>query len=494
MGTSDSRDRTWSGGVHGPRRPRRARRGASLAAALLSGLGCLDLLGNVDIDTTSAEINANKAGGDRDCPDAGLQAGTCVVRCEPGRTRCAESSLQRCNDAGDGWTPVNQCASAELCDALNAVCRPPLCGAGEHRCATDGTLQVCREDRRDFDVVSQCTSDAYCIATPGRERCLEVPCRAGRERCNGPQIERCREDRSGYDVVGAPCASAALCVEGEGDAARCTPQTCVPDTFACNGSSLTRCSDDANRYLVVENCGSPERCNAAQKRCVDPGATMCVVGEQRCMGNVLQRCNTSAAGFEPVDVCATAAQCDATAASCLPPMPGTDPLPDPTVLDGPAYDFVTSASTAVLGLGPMELRVPAQWSDVDRSPWTDATGIEIGPRFIASTDAARFTRNFDIPGVYFAATEAAPVEVAARLQQFDMSARCTASSDGEYEDELYTGTVRTYTSCGVTQATTSVVIALDKADARFVTVVIVTMTAGRDDVARGVIWDSFVAD
>jgi hypothetical protein len=413
------------------------------------------------------------------------------VRCEPGVQRCDDNLLQRCNVAGDGWELVDQCASAALCDAANPACGTPSCAASEYRCTTQGTLELCVADRTGFQFVQQCTSAAYCSAMPGREICTDTPCRAGRERCNGSQIEKCRVDRSGYDVVGAPCASAALCVEGESDVARCEAPNCVPGTFVCDGARLSRCSDDANRFLVINECAAPELCLAEQQRC---GETACSAGAQRCVSNVLQRCKADQSGFDPIEVCASAALCDPTAAGCLTTAPPADPLPGPSVLDGADYDYVDATSSALLGLGPLQVRLPAQWSNVDRSPWTDAAGTTLGPRLIASTDTARFASNFDIPGVYFAATEAAPVDVAARQQEFDLSSRCTAGGSEDYSDDLYTGTAKTWTNCGVTKATTSVVVALDKQDARFVTVVIVTMTAARDRQAKDRIWNSFVAD
>lgn len=460
--------------------------GTRLAATSVILLGgCLDLLGDVNVDP----IRQDTLPAYPECSDADVAAGTCVVRCEPGRVRCGENLLQRCNEAGNGWVLIDQCASAALCDAEAVLCEPPACGEREHRCTETGERQQCNADRTDFELVERCRSAAFCSAVPGRSQCEGTECRAGRQRCNGPQIEVCREDRSGYDPVGEPCASAVLCVEGAGDVASCTPPTCTPGLFACDGAQLTRCSDDANSFIAINQCATPELCLAAEQRCAEP---LCDIGEQRCSDNVLERCNAARNAFAPVETCASASACDPTAPACLTGQ--TDPLPDPTVLDGPNYTFVDTNSPAVLGLGPMRLRVPTQWTDVDRSAWTNAAGVPIGPRFIASTDAARFARNFDIPGVYFAATAEAPVEVAARLREFDLSTRCTADDNQTYEDELYRGRVETWTNCGVTNATTSVVVALDKETESFVTVVIVTILAQRDQTARREIWDSFVAD
>jgi hypothetical protein len=463
--------------------------GARVAAAglLLLG-GCLDLLGDVNVDPVQGS-SPNLPW--EDCSDAGLADGSCVVSCPPGILRCNDRFLQRCNESGDGWTIADQCASAALCDDDRLRCNIAVCSEREHRCTESGELQECNAERTGFEFKEQCRSPAHCSAVSGRSQCNGAACNPGRQRCNGPQIEVCRADRSGYDVVGQPCASAALCVEGAGDLASCTPPACTPGEFACDGSQLTRCSDDANRFVTVDECATPGLCQAAQQRCAP---ALCGIGQQRCTDNLLERCNAARDAYVPVQTCASASACDPAQPECLGGPPVTDPPPDPSVLNGPAYEFVGASSTEVLGLGPMTLRVPAQWADVDRSAWTTAAGTTIGPRFIASTDAARFARNFDIPGVYFAATAAAPVEVAASQRDFDLSTRCTAGASLNYEDELYQGSEQRWTSCGSTNASTSVVVALEKDASSFVTIVIVTTVAARDEEAKEEIWESFIAD
>jgi hypothetical protein len=492
MGTSDWTDRKRGGLIEMRSRSlsQPMKHGVRLAASsvLLLG-GCLDLLGDVNVDPIRQDTFPNLPW--EDCPDAGLAAGTCVVRCQPGIARCNDILLQRCNDTGDGWVLADQCATAGLCDVENVRCVRAACGEREHRCTASGELQQCKLDRTGFEFKEQCLSPAFCDAVTGRSQCNGAECNAGRQRCNGPQIEVCRDDRSGYDVLGESCASAALCVEGPGDVAACTPAACTPGTFACDGTQLNRCSDDANRFITIDECATPELCLVAEQRCVAP---FCGIGQQRCTGAVLERCNAARDAYALVQTCSSAATCDATQPQCLTTPPVEDPPPDPAVLNGPDYDFVATSTPAVLNLGPMTLRVPAQWSDIDRSAWTNPAGTAIGPRFIASSSAARFARNFDIPGVYFAATAVAPIEVAARQREFDLSARCTAGASMTYEDELYQGTEQRWTNCGSTKATTSVVVALEKDASSFVTVVIVTMVAARDEAARLEVWDSFIAD
>jgi hypothetical protein len=452
------------------------------------GGGCLDLIGDVDVNGESTSVQRNGTAGE-DCPDAGAAAGACVVRCEPNRPRCSDNLLQRCNESGDGWVLLDQCGSSALCDEVAVSCATPACAPREHRCTPSGGLEACNTERTGFSQIETCLSAAFCSAVAGREGCLGTACRAGRQQCNGPQIEECREDRSGFDKIGEPCVSAALCREGEMEFPYCVPPACVPGQFACDGTALLRCSDDAVRYLTIAECASAEACDAAGQRCI---ASTCTPGAQLCRGAVLERCTASGV-YAAVADCRSPELCDATAAACLAAPPVVTP-PDPSVLDGAAYRFEEATRAALLGLGPLELSVPVEWSNIDESPWTSATGTTLGPRFIASRDAARFSLNFDIPGVLFAATSVAPLDVASRQAEFDLTGRCTLGTSESYQDELYIGQVQNWTNCGSTGARTAVVIANDREEGRLVTVVIVTMTAARDDEARRRIWDSFVVD
>jgi len=449
-------------------------------------LGCLDMLGDVNVDGVGTAIEQNLPPPE-ECSEAALLDGSCVVSCAPGMVRCNSNLLQRCNIEGDAWTLLNQCASEALCDPMAGRCTTPACAAEEHRCTQDGQLQVCRADRSGFELREQCRSAAYCITEPGRQRCAETECRAGRQRCNGAQIEECRADRTGFDPVGAACASAALCLEGDTGVPSCQQAACVPGQFSCSGRQLSRCADDGLSELPINECATPELCNATQQACGKPS---CEVGAQRCTGAVLERCNDARNGFAPVETCSSPAACNPTAAQCTSVLTP----PDPSVVDGEDYTFVEESRAALDGLGPMRLRLPREWSDIDESAWANAAGTVLGPRLIASSDAERFAANFDIPGVYFAATAQAPLDVAARQADFDLTGRCTKGGSNVYEDELYLGSVQTWTNCGTTNGTTSVVVAAPREGAAFITVVIVTMLADRDEEARENIWDSFVVE
>ncbi len=93
-------------------------------ASLFLLAGCLDLLGDVNVDPIRQETFTNAPW--QDCSDAGLADGSCVVRCQPGVPRCVDQLLQRCNDRVDGWIFVDKCASAALCDETAVRCAMAL--------------------------------------------------------------------------------------------------------------------------------------------------------------------------------------------------------------------------------------------------------------------------------------------------------------------------------------------------------------------------------
>ena len=458
------------------------------ASIVLAGAGCEQLAGPIEIEGETTILEPLKdPSSAANCVDAGPLGPPCPTSgCEPAAYNCQGAVLQRCNVEGTAWVPVDQCANEVLCSAPMGACLPALCAPRQHRCTETGELVVCSADLTRFEHVETCRSAAFCSAVSGREGCESVACRAGRQRCNGPQIEECRADRRGFMTVAEPCASASLCVEGESEFARCQEPMCEAGRGSCQGATLQRCADERNVLLRVDSCATPELCNAGMTRC-DPPA--CEVGQRHCEGSALQICNPGRTGYVTQFECAAVAACDENSPACLVVPPVTPP---PVVVGTDPYTFVPVTGAGALGLGPMVLEVPAQWTDIDMRPWTSVAGETLGPLFIASTDAARFAANFDIPGVYFAATALPPLDIAATQARFDLSASCTKDGNPErYSDGIYSGTSQNWVNCGVTKAS-NVVVAATPANGRFVTVVIVTILGERDRDAMERIWETFV--
>ncbi len=232
--------------------------------------------------------------------------------CLAGEVRCSGSRLEECNSEQTGWELLQQCASEALCLASGATCLPPQCAIGENRCAPDGVRQVCAPGRNGFIGIEQCLSSAFCSAEPGFEGCGIVPCEAGALRCNGAQPERCRDDRSGFEPAGAPCAIASLC-SVEGGAASCAPAACEANAYQCAGAQLQRCNEDRTGFVTEATCRAPQLCNAAERRCLP---AQCEPGEFRCQGGQLQSCSPGLSGFVDEQNCGAAGLCDSVAGTC----------------------------------------------------------------------------------------------------------------------------------------------------------------------------------
>jgi hypothetical protein len=480
-----------------------------LAGCLAAGLssGCLQALGEVEIVGGDPALGTHRVilgEVPADCVDAGV--GPCAEgRCVPDQLRCDGDLLEVCDSSGKKWALIEQCASVGLCDASAGVCRAAVCDVREHQCTETGELLVCNTERTGFEHVAQCSSPAFCNAVRGQERCEEAICDAGARRCNGAQLEACRQDQMGYSPVQPACTSAALCrTDGPGQA-HCDPPTCTAGQYACDARELRLCNENSNGWIVLDRCTSAPLCNLAAKRC-DPVA--CQLGEQQCQGSVLRRCNADQTGFSPVVDCGDPLLCDTRVMTCLtmpaptpaPPAPTPSPVPPPVTLppvppevaNGAAYTFIDAPKPLALGLQLSQLNVPREWTQVDQSPWLDSRGATLGPRLVISTDTARFISNFDIPGVLFAASALAPVDVASRLAQFDLSAHCTKGVADTYTDQLYTGPRQTWINCGAGAARTTVIAATPLENPSFVAVVLVTALATRDETARQNAWDSFL--
>jgi hypothetical protein len=469
--------------------------GSLAAVALSGGAGCGQLLGDVAVgpplDVSVSPILTPLGG--KDCGDGGAD-GACIA-CRPGAYRCQGLILQRCQTDSADWEFADQCASAALCDPQQARCEPPLCAPDQYECSELGELRRCNPDQTGFAPVAECASAAFCSTVRGQEGCVSTACSPGQQRCNGPSIEQCREDQTGYDLLPTRCASAPLCRVDAPGVAHCEPPACSAGQFACDGRVLQRCNDDSTQWSVISRCVSAALCDAGQQRCTPP---VCALGDQRCTGSVLERCSPDQSGFVTVADCVNPLLCDTRVMVCLttpatipPPTtpPATTPLP-PAVTSTDPYTFKDEPRVSALGLTLAQLTAPVQWTQVDTSPWLGASGAVLGPRLIISTDTVRFAGSFDIPGVYFSATAQAPVDPTAILALFDLSAHCTLGTTEAYSDLLYTGTRQNWTNCGTTGAQT-VVVAATPSNRAFGILVAVTLLAARDDAARQSIWNSF---
>lgn len=163
------------------------------------------------------------------------------------------------------------------------------------------------------DVVLERVGGADAGASPDQERLpLETPCRAGLVRCQGPMLQRCEADGSGWRGL-QRCESAALCVAGAGEQSRCLEPACEPGV-TCQGAELRECNVNRDGFETLATCISAAHCDGMAGACE---AERCVPGEIMCNGATLQRCNDGPTGYDVLATCATAALCaDLVAAAC----------------------------------------------------------------------------------------------------------------------------------------------------------------------------------
>jgi hypothetical protein len=133
----------------------------------------------------------------------------------------------------------------------------------------------------------------------------QTACRAGVVRCQGPMLQTCEADGSGWRPL-QRCDSAALCVDSAGEQSRCLEAACEPG-ITCDGSELRQCNMDRTGFDPIESCLSAAHCDPMAGACERES---CVPGEITCNGATLQRCNGGPSGHDPLATCATAALCD----------------------------------------------------------------------------------------------------------------------------------------------------------------------------------------
>jgi hypothetical protein len=140
--------------------------------------------------------------------------------------------------------------------------------------------------------------------------------------------------------------------------------------------------------------------------------------------------------------------------------------------------------------GFLTVEVPAAWSDVDGSP-----GL-FGPDVTASTDVEAFFSTYDVPGVEFQATDAAPDETPEQVLDSVTSLyrdQCTPSAVEPYADPLYTGVSQVLQDCAGT-TTDFVWVAMEPADGSFHGVVGIQVLTEADLEALERILNTFIVN
>lgn len=207
---------------------------------------------------------------------------------------------------------------------LAAVCAP-----NTFRCQ-GAKLERCRDNRRGFEPLETCESPALCDPTAGACRA----CTANEFACNDGELSTCTG--AGFTNP-VKCETAALCrMEPDRTGGRCEAPVCEAGAFSCDRGWLLRCSATRDHWDLVEYCGADDRCDAAAasaavtagKRphcaslaCPEGGCPKpaCTPGATRCSTVVptVELCSTNGEWIVR-EACASRELCHAESGRCLP--------------------------------------------------------------------------------------------------------------------------------------------------------------------------------
>ncbi|HET9960495.1 MAG TPA: hypothetical protein VFQ61_38760 [Polyangiaceae bacterium] len=286
-----------------------------------------------------------------DCAAQGLTCweGECLLEICSQPFRCDGEKLYECIHDGTELLLIEDCQSADLCDAGNGVCLAQLCTPGEPACsgATAGTCdetghalepggtdcskanracrmgecveRVCAPDAFvcvDGDVhrcdgsggatelIDACSTGEHCL--PGVQQCVPDRCAAGSPVCDGSRATTCLADGSGPSATGTDCsANGQLCYLG-----MCRNLICEPSARYCKDGQVRQCSTTGLASSPEVNCLETEFCEASgfDARCVPD---RCAANQQSCDGEWLALCNADGSG-----VASKSADCAADGLLC----------------------------------------------------------------------------------------------------------------------------------------------------------------------------------
>jgi hypothetical protein len=183
------------------------------------------------------------------CPSAGhcsAGARTCLsAPCAPGMLRCNGAELQRCRADQLDWEamPGGSCATPELCEAARAqatadsasssvVCPSPICDAAATRCA-GSTLERCNSGRSGWVPLQTCASAAACEAGRANAGAGAIPTCGVEAPAPGCTGDACNDDACSSNRC-TPNGQFIACVNGE----ERPPQACA-DTNECTADACT---------------------------------------------------------------------------------------------------------------------------------------------------------------------------------------------------------------------------------------------------------------
>lgn len=195
--------------------------------------------------------------------------------CAEGTGSCQQGFLELCAPGGTGYQIVD-CGTTLVCtetDADHARCLSPMCPAGKY--CINNQLRECSQDRTGSALVEDCAlSQKHCDAST--LSCEPGLCVPNQPSCDGPNMNTCNADGTGFAGVSLACPPYQTCMQNV-----CA---CTPPRVACGSHCILVDRD-------TDHCGACRtKCPANRPACVDG---QCVAGCAPPFGNCNDGCKTN---------------------------------------------------------------------------------------------------------------------------------------------------------------------------------------------------------
>lgn len=178
-----------------------------------------------------------------------------------------------------------------------------------------------------------------------------------------------------------------------------------------------------------------------------------------------------------------------TAATVVPNLPSVPPTAPPVT--APPATVAQSFVPLQDDIGMLSVEVPATWIDVDTRPFVNEDGT-LRPGISAATDLTAFDDDWNAPGLVYTAFTFEP-DPNVLFGRYDYTEFCTDGGFAPYNDGVFVGYARTFTTCADASSTNIVIVA--NAPGNTVTVVlIVQIVTAEDNVAYQHVLETFNID
>lgn len=196
-----------------------------------------------------------------------------------GDVTCAEhASTQRLICQGGVWTTAASCDAGKLCDSQsmpfgqcqNAVAECQGHNPGDSFCNAATRVQC----GPDLITETQTKCDSVALCTGGNGAACAV-CTAEQHQCTGKELQRCKDDGTGFVDEMACSDDTKPC---NALAGACTAYACLKaGDLKCDADTLEQCNDALTGFTTVKNCGA-NLCNASACDVCIPNVAGCFNG------------------------------------------------------------------------------------------------------------------------------------------------------------------------------------------------------------------------